>query len=77
MAYAEQGVSWFNETCASGSNKLSSSIRKLEDEIDHLRRAMEQTYNKEASFNSEVVIEMSRKLDVKINEYMRQKRETL
>nr|WP_188530636.1 aspartyl-phosphate phosphatase Spo0E family protein [Paenibacillus abyssi] len=56
------------------SRKLSSSIRNLEDEIYHLRRVMEQTYLQEASFNSEVVIEISRKLDLKINEYMKQKR---
>nr|WP_223869855.1 aspartyl-phosphate phosphatase Spo0E family protein [Paenibacillus sabuli] len=46
-------------------------MRKLEDEIYQLRTVMEQVYLEEASFNSEVVIEISRKLDLKINEYMK------
>ncbi|XEC97709.1 Spo0E family sporulation regulatory protein-aspartic acid phosphatase [Paenibacillus tarimensis] len=53
--------------------KLSPSIRMLEDEIYHLRKLMEQTYLQEAAFTSEIVIEISRRLDIKINEYMKQK----
>ncbi|GGF99345.1 aspartyl-phosphate phosphatase Spo0E family protein [Paenibacillus abyssi] len=74
MAYADHGLSMFDDRGMGKSRKLSSSIRNLEDEIYHLRRVMEQTYLQEASFNSEVVIEISRKLDLKINEYMKQKR---
>nr|WP_274655063.1 aspartyl-phosphate phosphatase Spo0E family protein [Paenibacillus humicola] len=46
-------------------------MRVLEDEIYALRIKMEQSYLEEASFNSDLVIDLSRKLDVKINEYMR------
>nr|WP_246627967.1 aspartyl-phosphate phosphatase Spo0E family protein [Paenibacillus oenotherae] len=49
---------------------MSSSIRILEDEIHTLRIKMEQSYMEEASFSSDIVIDLSRKLDVKINEYM-------
>ncbi|MWC28994.1 Spo0E family sporulation regulatory protein-aspartic acid phosphatase [Paenibacillus sp. MMS18-CY102] len=31
---------------------------------------MERTYGEEDTFQSEIVIEMSKKLDIKINEYM-------
>ncbi|ALS29340.1 Spo0E-like regulatory phosphatase [Paenibacillus sp. 32O-W] len=51
--------------------KLSPYMRILEDEIYVLRKQMELTCQQEASFHSELVIEISRKLDVKINEYMR------
>ncbi|PZD95100.1 aspartyl-phosphate phosphatase Spo0E family protein [Paenibacillus sambharensis] len=52
---------------------LSSPIHSLEDEIYVLRRKMEMTYLEEASFSADRVIELSRKLDIKINEYMRYK----
>ncbi|REK55369.1 MAG: hypothetical protein C6W55_09860 [Thermobacillus sp.] len=45
----------------------------LEDEICRLRQHMERTYLEEDSLRSERVIEVSRKLDKKINEYMRYK----
>lgn len=43
----------------------------LEDEIQLLRRKMEQMVLLEQSFTSDIVIEISSLLDVKINEYMR------
>lgn len=55
------------------SGRISPKLRRLEDEISHLRTAMERIYTQEATFNSDVVIEISRKLDIKINEYMRER----
>ncbi|MFS0870156.1 aspartyl-phosphate phosphatase Spo0E family protein [Paenibacillus xylanilyticus] len=43
----------------------------LEDEIHILRRKMEQIFLEEKSFTSEIVIEISSLLDLKINEYMK------
>ncbi|NMO96055.1 aspartyl-phosphate phosphatase Spo0E family protein [Paenibacillus lemnae] len=43
----------------------------LEEEIHQLRRKMEQIFLQEQSFTSEIVIEISSLLDLKINEYMR------
>ncbi|RAP77360.1 hypothetical protein DL346_02405 [Paenibacillus montanisoli] len=63
-------------TCAKTGLKLlsSSSIRRLEDEIYALRMKMEQSYVEEATFGSEKVIDLSRRLDKKINEYMQFRR---
>jgi hypothetical protein len=49
----------------------SPSFHNLEDEIHILRCKMELTYMEESTFNAERVIEISRKLDIVINEYMR------
>jgi len=54
-------------------SRRSPSIMKLEDEIQFLRCKMELTYREESKLSAERVIEISRKLDVKINEYMRHK----
>ncbi|ASR48398.1 aspartyl-phosphate phosphatase Spo0E family protein [Paenibacillus kribbensis] len=43
----------------------------LEDEILLLRNEMMQTFQEEQSFTSDLVIEISCKLDLKINEYMK------
>ena len=43
----------------------------LEDEIHMLRRKMEQIFLEEKSFTSDIVIEISSLLDLKINEYMK------
>ncbi|MGO4530633.1 aspartyl-phosphate phosphatase Spo0E family protein [Paenibacillus sp. 2TAF8] len=43
----------------------------LEDEIRMLRSKMEQIFLEEKSFTSDVVIEISSLLDLKINEYMK------
>lgn len=70
MAYAGYGRTSHEESNTISAEQLSSSIRILEDEIYTLRVKMEQSYMKEASFSSDIVIDLSRKLDVKINEYM-------
>ncbi|MCG7378962.1 aspartyl-phosphate phosphatase Spo0E family protein [Paenibacillus sp. ACRSA] len=43
----------------------------LEDEIHLLRLKMEQIFLEEKSFTSDIVIEISSLLDLKINEYMK------
>ncbi|WP_254639271.1 aspartyl-phosphate phosphatase Spo0E family protein [Cohnella sp. GbtcB17] len=49
----------------------SYNDRSLIEEIDQLRRRMTETFLREDSFTAEPVMEISRMLDVKINEYMR------
>jgi hypothetical protein len=44
----------------------------LADDIDNLREKMAETFLKEASFTADPVILISRELDLKINEYMKQ-----
>ncbi|MDI4644639.1 aspartyl-phosphate phosphatase Spo0E family protein [Cohnella hashimotonis] len=58
-AYSEAGAS------------PSYNDRSLIEEIDLLRRRMTETFLREDSFTAEPVMEISRMLDVKINEYMR------
>lgn len=53
------------------SAKSTPSEITLEDEIHMLRRKMEQIFLEEQSFTSEIVIEISSLLDLKINEYMK------
>lgn len=73
MAFADQGI-WLSEDPeAFKAGKLSPSMQTLEDEIDDLRKEMEQTFMQEASFQADNVIDISRRLDVKINEYMMHK----
>ncbi|WP_134903971.1 Spo0E family sporulation regulatory protein-aspartic acid phosphatase [Paenibacillus polymyxa] len=43
----------------------------LEDEILFLRNEMMRTFQEEQSFTSDLVIQISCKLDLKINEYMK------
>ncbi|QJC51364.1 aspartyl-phosphate phosphatase Spo0E family protein [Paenibacillus albicereus] len=45
-------------------------LRELADEIDALRREMEQTYEQGIGFQSEHLLAISQKLDVKINEFL-------
>lgn len=59
-----------NEVWSTSSGE-SSQILSLEDEIYVLRTRMEQLFLEEQSFTSELVIEISMLLDLKINEYMR------
>lgn len=56
-----------------GHSAVDAAARKrtLEDEILVLRSRMEQIFVQEKSFTSELVIEISCLLDLKINEYMR------
>lgn len=50
----------------------SSSISEtLEDEILALRNRMERLFMQEQSFTSDIVIEISSLLDLKINEFMK------
>lgn len=49
----------------------AASANMLEDEICRLRQSMERAWLEEHSLRSERVIEASRRLDKKINEYMR------
>ncbi|MFD0620426.1 MULTISPECIES: aspartyl-phosphate phosphatase Spo0E family protein [Paenibacillus] len=51
-------------------NSFSPAIA-LEDEIQFLRLKMEEIVLLEKSFTSDMVIQISSLLDVKINEYMR------
>ncbi|MFC4099555.1 aspartyl-phosphate phosphatase Spo0E family protein [Paenibacillus xanthanilyticus] len=71
LACADYEFSFLNETGAMQAKQYSSSIRVLEDEIYELRQRMEQSYLEQKTFSSEIVIDLSRKLDIKINEYMR------
>ncbi|MDT3425050.1 hypothetical protein J2Z22_000563 [Paenibacillus forsythiae] len=45
----------------------------LEEEIHVLRRRMEQLFMQEKSLTSDNVVEISSKLDLKINEYMKRR----
>jgi hypothetical protein len=53
------------------AGRLTFSAEMLEDEICRLRQHMERAYLEEDSLRSERVIEASRRLDNKINEFMR------
>ncbi|MBO2943511.1 aspartyl-phosphate phosphatase Spo0E family protein [Paenibacillus sp. F411] len=57
---------WNVETADSEPQDIS-----LEEEIHLLRQRMEQIFLEEQSFTSEIVIEISSLLDLKINEYMK------
>ncbi|WP_240702928.1 aspartyl-phosphate phosphatase Spo0E family protein [Cohnella luojiensis] len=49
-----------------------SQVTDLAEEIDRLRREMTDTFLQEHSLIADSVMELSRKLDLKINEYMKQ-----
>lgn len=49
----------------------SMNDKSLQEEIDMLRRRMTETFLQEDSFTAEPVMELSRMLDLKINEYMK------
>ncbi|WP_169732293.1 aspartyl-phosphate phosphatase Spo0E family protein [Cohnella thermotolerans] len=46
--------------------------RRLEEEIDELRKSMTEAFLREESFTADTVMEISRMLDAKIIEYMKQ-----
>lgn len=46
-------------------------IADLVEEIDRLRKAMTETFLQEHSLVADSVVELSRQLDLKINEYMK------
>ncbi|WP_176444770.1 aspartyl-phosphate phosphatase Spo0E family protein [Paenibacillus herberti] len=45
-------------------------LRDLAEEIDELRKEMEQTYEQGSGFQSEHLLAISQKLDLKINEFL-------
>ncbi|WP_256760814.1 aspartyl-phosphate phosphatase Spo0E family protein [Cohnella sp. WQ 127256] len=49
-----------------------NQVTDLVEEIDRLRMAMTKTFLQEHSFVADSVMELSRQLDLKINEYMKQ-----
>ncbi|MEI7026026.1 aspartyl-phosphate phosphatase Spo0E family protein [Paenibacillus sp. y28] len=53
------------------SKKQSPPSLTLEDEIHDLRKRMEEAFREQNSFTADLVIDLSRLLDEKINEYMR------
>jgi len=56
---------------ASARDDTISKRPSLEEEIFILRSRMEQLFMQEKSFTSDNVVEISSKLDLKINEYMK------
>lgn len=70
MPYADCGFTFRNHANTHSAKRMSSTIQILEDEIYALRTKMEQSYLEELTLSSEKVIDLSRKLDAKINEYM-------
>ncbi|WP_375143131.1 aspartyl-phosphate phosphatase Spo0E family protein [Paenibacillus sp. D2_2] len=53
--------------------RTSPQAVTLEDEIHILRNRMEKMFLQEKSFTSDIVIEISRLLDLKINEFMKKR----
>jgi hypothetical protein len=51
---------------------LDNAKENLVDEIDKLRKEMTDTFLLEHSLTADSVVELSRQLDLKINEYMKQ-----
>jgi len=77
LTVAEKELMQSTSMLMQSSQRSSHSTRKppltlqvLEQEIMVLRNAMERMYREQATFQSELVIDLSRQLDVKINEYM-------
>lgn len=70
MTIAEKGIAVSERRSASNTRKQPPSMQLLEDEILVLRTAMVQMYGVEETFQSELIIDLSQRLDVKINEYM-------
>lgn len=61
-----------SEQWTTKENTLASSdSESLEDEILVLRNRMERLFLQEQSFTSDIVIEVSSLLDLKINEFMK------
>jgi hypothetical protein len=62
------------ETSSIISHYQSFDIAKenLVNEIDRLRKEMTETFLQEHSLTADSVVELSRQLDLKINEYMKQ-----
>ncbi|WP_379133158.1 aspartyl-phosphate phosphatase Spo0E family protein [Paenibacillus sp. sgz500958] len=77
MLIADYHVPSFGREYFSGNGKRTAKgdtpLRgpSLEDEIRVLRGRMEQLFVQEKSFTSDIVVEISSLLDLKINEYMK------
>ncbi|WP_416367224.1 aspartyl-phosphate phosphatase Spo0E family protein [Paenibacillus sanfengchensis] len=71
IAEGNQSNQWINEVDC----KASPQAISLEDEIHLLRSKMEMLFQQENSFTSDIVIEISSLLDLKINEFMRIRRD--
>ena len=79
MAFPEYRLASYRSMGVHESERWSYSVSSLsplndslENEITDLRRKMEQLVRDEMSFTSREVIELSSRLDQKINEYMKQ-----
>ncbi|MFD0712449.1 aspartyl-phosphate phosphatase Spo0E family protein [Paenibacillus sp. GCM10027626] len=70
MACADCEHSLLGAPGSKQAKQYSSSVQVLEDEIYALRQMMEHSYREQDTINSDVMIDISRKLDIKINEYM-------
>lgn|GEM_PF-698329 len=72
IAGGNQSNQWIDEV----DRKASPQAISLEDEIHLLRSKMEMLFQQENSFTSDIVIEISSLLDLKINEFMKIRRES-
>ncbi|GAA3402493.1 hypothetical protein GCM10020370_14620 [Paenibacillus hodogayensis] len=68
---ARQPLQWPYSALRKSRSDSAVAAASLEDEITSLRRQMEDAFVQCHSFTSEPVMDISRKLDVKIYEYMR------
>jgi len=69
IAEDDESDKWMVEA----SRRTSPQAVTLEDEIHILRNRMEKMFLQEKSFTSDIVIEISRLLDLKINEFMKKR----
>lgn len=67
IAEGSETNQWMDEE----GRTISPQALTLEDEIQLLRARMEEIFLVEKSFTSEIVIEISSLLDLKINEFMK------
>ncbi|TMV44736.1 aspartyl-phosphate phosphatase Spo0E family protein [Paenibacillus mesophilus] len=64
-------LQWPDRIRRKSRTEAAEAADSLEDEIANLRRQMEVAFEQCDSLTSEPVMEISRMLDVKINEYMK------
>lgn len=65
---------WPYQVKRKSRSDAASAAASLEDEIARLRKRMEEAFLECDSLTSEMVVEISRLLDAKINEYMQHAR---
>jgi hypothetical protein len=70
LTQSESNLMRSSQRSVHSTRKLPLTLQVLEQEIFVLRKAMERMYMEQATFQSELVIDLSRQLDLKINEYM-------